>query len=141
LIAEGVISNSSPVSWYMTNWKVPGITGMKSHLQRQNRYLQKQTIIVCLYGSVHVTRSNVSYDIRIKTTIFLVGSYFICYLYLFTYIWCQISFPNHMMFVFNCNTRVPLVEQELLTLPKHLSSPRLLVLFVLLNLKLSVKCL
>ena len=75
-----------------------------------------------------------------KNSHFLVGSYFICYLYLFTYIWCQTSFLNHMMFVFNCNTRVSLVEQELLTFPKHQSSPRLLVLLVLLNLKLSVKC-
>jgi len=46
----------------------------------------------------------------------------------FVYVyWCPTRFPYRMMFLlFNSNTTVSLVEQELLTLPKHLSSPRIL---------------
>jgi hypothetical protein len=42
--------------------------------------------------------------------------------------------PTYYRFVTRLTRRVRLVEQELLTLPEHLSSPRFLVGFVLLDL-------
>jgi hypothetical protein len=47
------------------------------------------------------------------------------------------TFPHSRLitgFVTRLTRRVPLVEQELLTLPEHLSSPRFLVGFVVLDL-------
>ena len=58
--------------------------------------------------------------------------FYVCYLYLFTHNGVQ------HYFYFRCHLavtqHVPHVEQELLTLPEHMRSPRFLMGFVLLDL-------
>ena len=66
---------------------------------------------------------------------------FVLFVFIYVY-WCPTRCSYHMMWSWRltCRHRVPLVEQELHALSEHLSSTRVLVTFVLLNLQLSVYC-
>ena len=46
---------------------------------------------------------------------------------------CNVELKHTYLGTTRLSRRVPLVEQELITLPEHLSSPRFLVGFVLLD--------
>jgi hypothetical protein len=57
----------------------------------------------------------------------------VCYLYLFTYMLVSNTISKSILFLSFYSSTVPLVEQELLPIPKHLSSLPVLVRFALLN--------
>jgi hypothetical protein len=81
-----------------------------------------QTLLVLLYFFFWPLFCLFFFDIRILiTTLVSSSSSYLCYLYLFTY--TGIRFPYQMLyFRLTVTRRVSLVEQELLTLPGHLSS-------------------
>ena len=64
----------------------------------------------------------------------------VCYLYLFTYMLVSNTISKSILFLSFYSSTVPLVEQELLPIPKHLSSLPVLVRFALLNNQFSVLC-
>ena len=47
------------------------------------------------------------------------------HLYFISVYWCPSRFPYHQIVLvsFNSNTTVPLIEQELFTLPEHITTP------------------
>jgi hypothetical protein len=82
-----------------------------------------------------VSSCDIVYDFLVKTVFcssllqfVLSGFHILLMLFVFIYVvWCPTRFSCtcQMMFVsFNSNTTGSHVEQELLTLPEHLSSPR-----------------
>ena len=54
--------------------------------------------------------------------------------YMYVFYWPVVAVLESFGFVTRLKRRVPLVEQELPTLPEHMSSPRLLAGIVLLDL-------
>ena len=54
--------------------------------------------------------------------------------YMYVFYWPVVAVLESFRFVTRLKRRVPLVEQELPTLPEHMSSPRLLAGIVLLDL-------
>ena len=97
--------------------------------------LPSPRFFICLRGvgiMFVVSCSNIRYDFRVKTMFDLPWISFVLHrvpvlfmLFVFIYVyWCPNLFPYQMMFeLFNKQRRFSHMEQELPTLPEHLSAP------------------
>ena len=109
-----IVSNDIPSSWKIPSLKRKHTMNDQEHfncIRQCERQLEKESICN---------------DVRfVFTTICFVDSSFIFMLVVFIFVyWCPTRFPYQIMFVsLTVTRRVPLVEQELLTLPEHPSSP------------------
>jgi hypothetical protein len=104
--------------------------------------LELAFVMLSNYIMFVVSCSNIRYDFRVKTMFDLPWISFVLHrvpvlfmLFVFIYVyWCPNLFPYQMMFVlFNKQRRFSHMEQELPTLPEHLSAPWGLVRFVWLD--------
>ena len=136
LVRTHILLRSFPHSWFITVWRI---------------CLRPVFLFVCVelafvmlsnYIMFVVSCFNIRYDFRVKTMFDLPWISFVLHrvpvlfmLFVFIYVyWCPNLFPYQMMFVlFNKQRRFSHMEQELPTLPEHLSAPWGLVRFVWLD--------
>ena len=135
---------SFPHSWFIT-----GLVTRVTHVEHlcSPRFLlvwvEFAFVMLSNYNTFLVQCYNVRHDFRVKTMFDLPWSSFVLHrvpvlfmLFVFIYVsWCPNTFPYQIMSVlFNKKRRFSHMEQELPTLPEHMSAPWVLVRFVLFDL-------
>ena len=126
LVRTHILLRSFPHSWFITVWRIC--------LRLVFLFVCVELAFVMLsnYIMFVVSCSNIHYDFRVKTMFDLPWISFVLHrvpvllmLFVFIYVyWCPNLFPYQMMFeLFNKQRRFSHMEQELPTLPEHLSAP------------------
>jgi hypothetical protein len=119
------------VTRQMGNWQHPSIMRRQTFSLRSSLKDEKPDSII---GSSSDLLTDKAISFTVATTTWLTVMEYLCHK------WpriCSRSFPRSWLitgFATRLTRRVSLVEQELLTLPEHLSSPPFLRRFVLLDL-------